>query len=78
MPLHPGEVIAVAKMITYTFDEGLELEPGFHVEESQWFNALCQVLAYDENLEDLDKGLLATLSICLMRLCTMRSCWASG
>ncbi len=56
MPLHPGEAIAIAKMMTYTVDEGLDLEPGFDMQESQWFKTLCQVLAYDENLEDLDKG----------------------
>lgn len=56
MPLHPGESIAIAKMMTYTVDEGLELEPGFDLVESQWFKTLCQVLAYDENLEDIDKG----------------------
>jgi hypothetical protein len=60
LPLHPGEVIAIAKMMTYTLDEGLELEPGFATEESQWFRTLCQILAYDENLEDLDRGELAT------------------
>ncbi|MBZ0302163.1 MAG: hypothetical protein K8J31_20610 [Anaerolineae bacterium] len=60
LPLHPGEAIAVAKMMTYTFDEGLELEPGFSVEESRWFKTLCQLLAYDETLEDLNKGELAT------------------
>ena len=59
LPLHPGEAIAITKMMTYTLDEGLELEPGFDVQESQWFKTLCQVLAYDENLEDMDKGPLA-------------------
>jgi hypothetical protein len=56
MPLHPGESIAIAKMMTYTVDEGMELEPGFDMTESQWFKTLCQVLAYDENLEDQDRG----------------------
>jgi hypothetical protein len=56
MPLHPGEATAVAKMMTYTLDEGLDLEPGFDMESSQWFRVLCQVLAYDENLEDMDRG----------------------
>jgi len=60
LPLHPGEAIAIAKMMTYTLDEGLELEQGFSVEESRWFKTLCQLLAYDENLEDLPKGDLAT------------------
>jgi hypothetical protein len=57
-PLHPGEATAIAKMMTYTLDEGLELEPGFSVEESQWFKTLCQMLAYDETIEDLSKGQL--------------------
>jgi hypothetical protein len=56
LPLHPGEAIAVAKMMTYTLDEGLDLEPGFSLEESQWFKTVCHLLAYDENLEDMDKG----------------------
>jgi hypothetical protein len=59
LPLHPGEAMAIAKMMTYTLDEGLDLEPGFSVEESQWFKTLCHVLAYDESLEDMDKGELA-------------------
>jgi hypothetical protein len=56
MPLHPGEVQAIAKMVTYTLDEGLELEPGFATMESRWFQTLCQVLAHDENMEDLERG----------------------
>ncbi len=60
LPLHPGEAVAIAKMMTYTLDEGLELEQGFAVEESRWFKLLCQILAYDENLEDLPKGDLVT------------------
>jgi hypothetical protein len=60
MPLHPGEVMAIAKMMTYTLDEGLDLEPGFAMQESRWFETLCQVLAHDEKLEDLDRGELVT------------------
>ncbi len=59
IPLHPGESSAIAKLMTYTLDEGLELEPGFDVEESRWFQTLCQVLAHDEHMEDLDRGELA-------------------
>lgn len=51
MPLHPGEVKAVAKLMTYTLDEGLDLEPGFQTENSRWFQTLCQVLAHDPELE---------------------------
>jgi hypothetical protein len=60
MPLHPGEAQSIAKMMTYTLDEGLELEPGFEVEESRWFQTLCQVLAHDERVEDMHRGDLAT------------------
>lgn len=56
LPLHPGEAIAIAKMMTYTLDEGLELEQGFAVEDSRWFKLLAQILTYDESLEDLNKG----------------------
>ncbi len=60
MPLHPGEVLAIAKIMTYALDEGLDLEPGFAMQESRWFETLCQVLAHDERLEDLDRGELVT------------------
>jgi hypothetical protein len=60
MPLHPGEIRAVAKMMTYTLDEGLELEPGFSMEDSRWFLTLCQVLAHDPDLEAMDRGELVT------------------
>jgi hypothetical protein len=59
MPLHPGEVKAIAKIMTYALDEGFNLEPGFNTEDSRWFQTLCQVLAHDEDLEDLEKGELA-------------------
>jgi hypothetical protein len=50
MPLHPGEAKAIAKMMAYTLDEGLDLEAGFSVEGSRWFQTLCQVLAHDPEL----------------------------
>lgn len=58
LPLHPGEAQAIAKIMTYTLDEGLTLEPGFELEESRWFQTLCQLLAYDENIEDVPRGML--------------------
>ncbi len=60
MPLHPGEIRAIAKMMTYTLDEGLELEPGFSMEDSRWFLTLCQVLAHNPDLENMDRGELVT------------------
>jgi hypothetical protein len=59
LPLHPGEAMAIAKMMTYTLDEGLAQEPGFSEQESRWFRTLCQVLAHDETVEDWDRGALA-------------------
>lgn len=59
LPLHPGEAMAIAKMMTYTLDEGLSQEPGFTQEGSRWFQTLCQVLAHDETVEDWDRGALA-------------------
>jgi hypothetical protein len=59
LPLHPGEAMAIAKIVTYTLDEGLELEPGYTMEDSRWFMTLCQVLAHDERLEDMERGELA-------------------
>ncbi|MBZ0296544.1 MAG: hypothetical protein K8L99_28545 [Anaerolineae bacterium] len=59
LPLHPGEAQAIAKIMTYTLDEGLTLEPGFELEESRWFQTLCQLLAHDEEVEDLPRGILA-------------------
>ncbi len=59
MPLHPGEVKAIAKMMTYTLDEGLDLEPGFSMEDSRWFQTLCQVLAHDPELAHASPGEIA-------------------
>ncbi|HEX2905525.1 MAG TPA: hypothetical protein VHO69_01595 [Phototrophicaceae bacterium] len=59
MPLHPGEAKAIAKIMTYTLDEGLDLEPGFKMQDSRWFQTLCQMLAHDPNLDQVSKGDLA-------------------
>jgi hypothetical protein len=59
LPLHPGEAKSIAKMMTYALDEGMDLEPGFSAQQSRWFQTLCQMLAYDENLDRMNKGELA-------------------
>lgn len=51
MPLHPGEIMAVAKMMAYTLDEAPSLEQ-IDVEQTRWFLALCQVLAHNPELID--------------------------
>jgi hypothetical protein len=59
MPLHPGEAKAIAKMLTYTLDEGLDLESGFAMEDSRWFQVLCQLLAHDDSLQRIGPGEIA-------------------
>lgn len=60
MPLHPGEAKAIAKMMTYALDEGMELEAGFSLEDSRWFQVLCQVLAHDDSLQNMVPGEIVT------------------
>lgn len=59
LPLHPGEAKAIAKMMTYALDEGMDLEPGFKAQDSRWFQTLCQVLAHNPDLDRMNKGELA-------------------
>ena len=62
LPLHPGEAKAIAKMMAYTVDEAPEVETAhMTLEETRWFQTLCQVLAHNESLADLERGeLIAT------------------
>jgi hypothetical protein len=60
MPLHPGEAKAVAKMMTYALDEGMELEAGFSLEDSRWFQVLCQTLAHDDSPQSMVPGEIVT------------------
>lgn len=50
MPLHPGETMAIAKMMTYTVEDAPTREPGMVLEDMLWFRALCQVLAANPEL----------------------------
>jgi hypothetical protein len=59
LPLHPGEVKAIAKLLVYTLEDGLELEPGFSVEKSRWFQTLCRLLVSNPELERKDGGEIA-------------------
>lgn len=56
LPLHPGEIAAIAKIMAYTVDEAPELETQMSVESSHWFRTLCQVLAHNETIHDLPRG----------------------
>lgn len=55
MPLHPGEVMSLAKIMAYTVDEAPKMEQSVDVEETRWFMALCQVLAHDPELINADR-----------------------
>jgi hypothetical protein len=61
MPLHPGEAKAIAKMLAYTVDEAPNYEQKISTEQTRWFQTLCQVLASDPMLLEVDRNeLLAT------------------
>jgi hypothetical protein len=59
LPLHPGEAKAIAKMITYTLDDGAALEQVTSLEDTRWFQTLCQVLAFDPSVAEWDAGEIA-------------------
>lgn len=56
LPLHPGEAIAIAKMMTYTVDEAPTLETSIKLEGTRWFRAMAQVLAHDEQMFEMKRG----------------------
>jgi hypothetical protein len=56
MPLHPGEAMAIAKMMTYTVEDAPGREPDVVLEETRWFRSLCQVLAHNPSLLELDRA----------------------
>jgi hypothetical protein len=59
LPLHPGEAKAIAKMITYTLDDGAALEQVTKLEDTRWFQTLCQVLAFDPSIAEWEAGNIA-------------------
>src|SRR5262249_45658088 len=60
LPLHPGEVAAISKMLTYTLDDRSQLDPNYKVEEQRWFQVLCQVLAHDPTSAQWQPGEIVT------------------
>jgi hypothetical protein len=56
IPLHPGETRAIAKMLTYTIEDAPAREPDVIVEETRWFRMLCQALARDPELQDIERS----------------------
>ena len=59
LPLHPGEAKTIAKMITYTLDDGAALEQVTKLEDTRWFQTLCQVLAFDPSVAEWEAGSIA-------------------
>jgi hypothetical protein len=55
LPLHPGETKAIAKMMAYTVEDAPTREPGVVLENTRWFRALCQVLASDPSMIEIDR-----------------------
>ncbi len=55
LPLHDGEIMAIAKILAYTVDDAPRLEQNLVLEETRWFRALCQVLAHNPNLLAMDR-----------------------
>ena len=47
IPLHPGESNSITKQLIYVMEDGLELEQGFSVADSKWFERLCWLIAHD-------------------------------
>jgi hypothetical protein len=60
LPLHPGEVNAITKMLTYTLDDHSTLDPKYKVEDQRWFQVLCQVLAHDPAVAQWEPGEIVT------------------
>ena len=77
LPLHPGEVSAITKMLIYTMDDRSQLDPAYKVEDQRWFQVLCQVLAHDPAIAQWAAGRDRHPLPVRCRRCTMRFCWPS-
>ena len=55
LPLLPGEIVAIAKLLTYTMEDGLEIEPGFSLTGSHWFQRLTLFRLNNDLLADMDR-----------------------
>jgi hypothetical protein len=56
IPLHPGETMAIAKMMSYTVEDAPQREPDVVLEDTRWFRSLCQVLAHNPALLELERN----------------------
>jgi hypothetical protein len=55
MPLHPAEAAFIAKVLTYVMEDGLDLEQGFSLPESRWFNQLAGVMNDQALIGDFER-----------------------
>jgi hypothetical protein len=63
IPLHPGETMAIAKMLAYTVEDAPTREPDVVLEDTRWFRSLCQVLAHDPALREVDRDTLISYHV---------------
>jgi hypothetical protein len=54
LPLHPSEAQFAAKTLTYTMEDGLNLEQGFSLQESRWFKQLVGMMGDAALLSDIN------------------------
>lgn len=47
VPLHPGEIMYITKILTYVMEDGLDKEDNFSLAESRWFKRLCWLMAHN-------------------------------
>jgi hypothetical protein len=50
IPLHPGEVTFITKLLVYVMEDGLELESEFSLAEGKWFDRLCWLMAHNPDI----------------------------
>ncbi len=65
LPLHPGEIVYITKILTYVMEDGLELEDGFKLTDGRWFQRLVGVINDQYITGDHDRlvGFLYTAAI---------------
>jgi hypothetical protein len=62
MPLHPGEAMAIAKMMAFITDYLPLRNKRYKVSDSRWFRSLCQTVGQNPRFREMPRGeLLATL-----------------
>ncbi|MBK8024698.1 MAG: hypothetical protein IPK19_25565 [Chloroflexi bacterium] len=62
-PLHPGEAVAIAKLLTYALSDRSDSEPKFRYEDQRWFQVLVQTLAADEKVARWMGGEIASRTL---------------